>query len=35
MTMNEIVPLGGINENNLKKLRLLDCKKMSGISYFE
>ena len=35
MTRNEIVPLGGINKNNLKKLGLLDCKKMSGISYFE
>ena len=35
MTRNEIVPLGGINENNLKELRLIDCKKMSGISYFE
>lgn len=35
MTKNEIVPLGGITKKNQKILRLLDCKKISGISYFE
>ena len=35
MTKNEIVPLGGITKKNQKVLRLLDCRKISGISYFE
>ena len=35
MTKNEVVPLGGISKKNYKILKLLDCEKISGISYFE
>tara|TARA_Y100000816_G_C25915421_1_gene477425 strand:- start:94 stop:621 length:528 start_codon:yes stop_codon:yes gene_type:complete len=35
LTKKEIVPLGGITKKNIKILNLLDCKKFSGISYFE
>ena len=35
MTKNEIVPLGGISKKNYKILKLLNCEKISGISYFE
>ena len=30
-----IVALGGINKNNLNKLKLLNCIGFAGISYFE
>ena len=30
----EFVALGGINKNNLKKLRLLNVKEFAGISFF-
>ena len=33
MTKNEVVPLGGISKKNYKILKLLDCEKISGISY--
>ena len=35
MTKNEIIPLGGITKKNYRILKLLDCEKISGISYFE
>ena len=35
LTKKTIVALGGISKKNLKKLKLVDCKKFSGISYFE
>ena len=34
-TMLKIVALGGINKNNLNKLKLLKCIGFAGISYFE
>ena len=35
LTKKTIVALGGISKKNVKKLKLVDCKKFSGISYFE
>ena len=34
-TKKQIVALGGINKNNEKKLKLLNCLGFAGISYFE
>jgi thiamine-phosphate pyrophosphorylase len=34
-TKLRIVALGGINKNNLKKLKLVNCIGFAGISYFE
>ena len=34
-TKLKIVALGGINKNNLRKLKLVDCVGFAGISYFE
>jgi len=34
-TKKKIVVLGGINKNNLNKLRLLNISEFAGISYFE
>ena len=35
LTIKKIIPLGGISDQNLKKLRLLNCSSFAGISYFE
>ena len=35
MTKRDIVALGGISKNNLKKLNFLDHSDFAGISYFE
>ena len=35
LTKKTIVALGGISKKNQKKLKLVNCKKFSGISYFE
>ena len=35
LTEKKIVALGGINKNNLKKLKLLKNQEFAGISYFE
>ena len=35
LTKKIIIPLGGISNQNLKKLRLLNCYGFAGISYFE
>ena len=35
LTKKNIVALGGISKNNLKKLNFLDCSEFAGISYFE
>jgi len=35
LTKKTIVALGGISKKNLNKLKLVDCKKFAGISYFE
>ena len=35
LTNINIVALGGISKNNLKKLNFLDCLDFAGISYFE
>ena len=35
LTMKKIVVLGGISENNIHKLNLLDNLEFAGISYFE
>jgi thiamine-phosphate pyrophosphorylase len=35
LTKKTVVALGGISKKNLKQLKLVNCKKFSGISYFE
>ena len=35
LTNKKIVALGGISKLNKKKIKLLDCYGISGISYFE
>jgi thiamine-phosphate pyrophosphorylase len=35
LTKKTVVALGGISKKNLNKLKLVDCKKFAGISYFE
>ena len=35
LTKKDIVALGGISQNNIKKLRLLKCQDFAGISFFE
>ena len=35
LTKKDIVALGGISKNNIKKLRLLKCQDFAGISFFE
>ena len=35
LTTKKIIPLGGISDQNLNKLRLLNCSSFAGISYFE
>ena len=35
LTTKKIIPLGGISDQNLNKLRLLNCFGFAGISYFE
>ena len=35
LTKKDVVALGGISQNNIKKLRLLKCQDFAGISYFE
>jgi len=35
LTKKNIVALGGISKKNLNKLKLVNCKKFAGISYFE
>ena len=35
LTQKKIVVLGGIADENLKKLNLLNCKEFAGISFFE
>ena len=35
LTKNDVVALGGISQNNIKKLRLLKCQDFAGISFFE
>ena len=32
---NSFIALGGISENNLNKLKLIDCMGFAGISFFE
>ena len=34
-TKTEIVALGGISKNNIKKLKLINCPRFAGISYFK
>tara|TARA_X000001036_G_C20112723_1_gene575962 strand:- start:25 stop:555 length:531 start_codon:yes stop_codon:yes gene_type:complete len=34
LTKKKIIPLGGISDQNLKKIRLLNCSSFAGISYF-
>ena len=31
---NENIALGGINKNNLKKIKLVNCSGFAGIKYF-
>ncbi|WP_262590030.1 thiamine phosphate synthase [Candidatus Pelagibacter communis] len=35
LTKKEVVVLGGISKNNIKKLKILNQSKFAGISYFE
>ena len=35
LTNKKVIALGGITNNNLKKLKLVNCKGFAGISYFE
>ena len=35
LTKKKIVALGGISKKNINKLKLVNCKKFAGISYFE
>ena len=35
LTNKKVIALGGITNNNLKKLSLVNCKGFAGISYFE
>ena len=35
LTNKKVIALGGITNNNLKKLRLVNCEGFAGISYFE
>ena len=35
LTKKTVVALGGISKKNLQKLKLINCNKFSGISYFE
>ena len=35
LTKKDIVALGGINEKNLKLIKLVGCKEFAGISFFE
>ena len=35
LTKRDVVALGGISKINRKKLKLLGCRRFSGISYFE
>ncbi len=35
LTKKDVVALGGISQNNIKKLRLLRCQDFAGISFFE
>ena len=35
LTKKNVIALGGISQKNIKKIRLLDCNGLSGISYFE
>ena len=32
---NENIALGGINKNNIKKIRMVNCKGFAGIKYFK
>ena len=35
LTNKKVIALGGITNNNLKKLKLVNCKGFAGISFFE
>jgi len=35
ITIKKVIALGGINKNNIKKLKLLNCIGFAGISYFK
>ena len=35
LTNKQIVALGGISKNNIKKLKLINCSDFAGISYFK
>ena len=35
LSNRKIIPLGGINNENLKLLKLLNCKCFAGISFFQ
>ena len=35
LTKKDVVALGGISQNNIKKLQLLKCQDFAGISFFE
>ena len=35
LTKKDVAALGGISQNNIKKLQLLKCQDLAGISFFE
>ena len=35
LTKKKVVALGGISKSNIKKVSLLDCYGLAGISYFQ
>ena len=35
LTIKKVIALGGISKENEKKIRMLSCEGISGISYFE
>ena len=34
MTRNRVIALGGINKQNIKKIKIVNCSGFAGISYF-
>ena len=35
LTIKQIVALGGLSKKNIKKLKLVNCSDLAGISYFK
>jgi len=35
MTKKKIIALGGINKENIRKIKMMNCSGFAGISYFD